>query len=81
MRPITELNNKSARSIREVRVQPLHQAGLEKLQKWFEIQDWSEVISIGSVDEKADIYQQMIMSKVDEYLPEVTKKIASDDEP
>ena len=54
---------------------------MEKLKNWFQAQEWGEVIKEESVDKKAEILHNMILDKVDEFCPEKTRKLASDDKP
>ena len=44
-------------------------------------QIWKGIFEEQSIDRKADSLQKMIMEKVNEYLSEKTRKIASDDDP
>merc|ERR1712115_395404 len=81
MNPVDNVNNKPSRTFREVRIRPLRQGGMEKLKNWFQAQEWGEVIKEESVDKKAEILHDMILDKVDEFCPEKTRKLASDDKP
>ena len=53
MRPINIIDNKSARTHRQVTVRPIKEAGLTKLKSWMSKIDWSEVTEEPSVDKKA----------------------------
>ena len=81
MEPISVINNKPARTTREVTVRPLKQSGIDLLEKWLNQQTWEEVINAKTVDEKSEIFQTMLIQKIDEFLPEVKRKISSDDQP
>ena len=64
MRPINTINNKPARSVREVKVRPLTNSGMTKLRKWMEKENWDSVLSTQDVDVKAERLQSMILSKL-----------------
>ena len=81
MKPINVLNNKSTRTTREVTVRPMKESGILLFGNWLQTQDWKEVFNAQTVDEKAEVFQKMLMQKVDEYLPEKIRKISSDDQP
>ena len=80
-RPINTVNNKPARTIREIKVRPLTRSGLAKFEAWTQEQDWMDVLNAESVDKKAEILHNMVLDKLDEYCPEKNRKISSDDEP
>ena len=81
MEPISVINNKPARTTREVEVRPLKQSGILLFEEWLNKQTWEEVSNAKTVDEKSEILQNMLLNKVDEYLPIVKRKISSDDQP
>ena len=81
MRPINTLNNKPARTTREIKVQPLTKSGIAKFEAWVQEQKCREVLEVESVDTKAEVLHNMVLNKLDEYCPEKTRKISSDDEP
>ena len=79
--PISVINNKPARVIKKVKVRRLPQSGKDQLKAWFSQQNWDEVTTAESCHDKALILQSMIMSKLDQYLPEKTVSFSSDDQP
>ena len=81
MRPLNTLNNKPARTYREVTVRPLPSSGLSKFKTWIEAEDWSEILNEQSVDTKAERLHKMVMAKLDEFCPEKKIRISSDDTP
>ena len=48
---------------------------------WLKKQTWKEVFNAVSVDEKSEILQNILLEKVEEFLPEKKVKISSDDQP
>ena len=81
MKPLSVLNNKPARVTREVFVRPLTQSGLDLLSYWMKSQSWNEVLDSESVDEKCEVFQDMLIKKCDEFLPLKKREISSDDQP
>ena len=81
MKPVSVLNNKAARSTREIEVRPLKQSGIDLFGHWLANQKWDEVFEANTVDKKSEIFQNMLLTKCDEFLPMKTRKISSDDQP
>ena len=81
MEPLSVINNKPARISREVQVRPIKQSGVDLFSFWIRNQNWSEVLSAETVDEKSEILQNLLLSKCNEFLPLKKRKISSDDQP
>ena len=79
--PINTINNKSIRNTREIRVRPFPQSGLLKFKDWIMNQSWDKVFSAESAHKKAEVFQDILINKLEEIFPEKTKKINSDDQP
>ena len=62
-------------------MRPIPQSGLDNLKKWMESHQWDEVLNTSSVDEKATNFQNILIQKIDQFLPEKILKISSDDKP
>ena len=62
MCPITALVNKPARTTREVEVRPLKQSGINLFEHWLQDQTWDEVLKAKSVDDKAEVFQNMLLN-------------------
>ena len=54
---------------------------MQKMQKWIESEDWSDVICEVSAHRKMEILRNLLVSKYYEHFPEKTRTISSDDEP
>ena len=80
-KPISVVNNKCARLTRTVKVRPFPQSGILKMREWFIDQTWEKVYSAETTHEKAELFQKMLVTKLDEIFPEKTRKIQSDDQP
>ena len=81
MRPINITNNKCARSHRVVTVRPILESGMNQLKSWMGNQSWSQILDEESINKKAIILQDCVLEKVNQFLPEKRRKIASDDDP
>ena len=80
VKPVNIINNRSARKFREVKVRPFTRSGMEKMKSWFIDQSWEEVFQAKSAHEKANIFQNLLIKALDDFLPEKTRKISSDDQ-
>ena len=81
VRPITAINNHSARSYKVITSRPISQLGMNKMRSWLATQDWSPVYDSESPSEKAAILQSMLFEKYIEFFPSITHKVSSDDQP
>ena len=66
MAPISTINNKPARTTREIYVRPMMQSGIDLFGHWIRNQTWEQVLNAESVDEKSEILQNMLLQKLDE---------------
>ena len=81
MIPISVTNNKPARIIRKVTFRPFSKLGLLKMQQWLEKEDWAKVTQEESAHSKAEVLQNLLMSKYQEFFPEKIRNISSDNQP
>ena len=69
MKPISNVNNKPARTKCEVTFRPFPDNGIAKLGDWFKTHDWINVTSAVSANEKSAILQNTCMEALNKYLP------------
>ena len=81
VKPISTINNKSARQSKLVKTRPMPQSGIDQMKSWFIDQDWDKVYQAESADQKAEIFQTILTQKLDEIFPEKVRKFNSDDQP
>ena len=81
IRPINIINNKSTRKTREVTVRPFPQSGYERMREWFIDQTWDQVYDAKSAHLKAELFQKILVDKLNEIFPEKIRKVQSDDAP
>ena len=70
--PINTINNKSIRNTREIRVRPFPQSGLLKFKDWIMNQSWDKVFGAESAHKKAEVFQYILINKLEEIFPEKT---------
>ena len=80
-RPINILNNKCSRHTREVRSRPFPMSGILKMKEWFIDQGWDEIYSATSTHDKAQLFQNLLVNKMEDIFPIKVRKINSDDQP
>ena len=80
-RPINVINNKCGRKTRIIKFRPFTKAGLEKMKDWFIDKTWDEIYEVETSHEKAKIFQDTLLQKMEEFFPQKTLKINSDDQP
>ena len=81
MSPISVIDNNPARTTREISVRPLKQSGIDLFKYWLDNQAWKEVLKTETVDDKAEIFQSMLLKKLEEYLPMKKRKVCNVDQP
>ena len=62
-------------------VRPFPKSGLKDIKEWFVNETWEEVSAEVSSHKKAEIFQSILLEKLDEIFPTKTRKINSDDQP
>ena len=80
-RPINEINNKCGRKTKQIKVRPFPKSGLEKMKSWFLENTWEDIYGLETAHEKAKHFQNILLQKMEEFFPEKTLKINSDDQP
>ena len=81
MSSISNINNKPARSKRELTFRPLPESRMKKMKEWFEVQQWENVIKVTSAHKKTEILQNTCIEALDKYLPTKTVTFTTDDTP
>ena len=81
MTPIATVDNKPARISKTIIVRPMKQSGIDNFGAWIHNQTWDEVLKAKTVDEKSEMLQNMLLKKLDEFLPQKNKTVTSDDQP
>ena len=69
MEPLSVINNKPARTKREIVYRPFTDGRLHQMQQWIEKEDWSVVTHENSAHRKTEILQNLLLSKYYECFP------------
>ena len=69
------------RKNRLVTFRPLPQSGINNMGRWIQQQSWDQIYHCRDVNLKAEILQNMMKEKLDEFLPIKMIKISTDDKP
>ena len=81
MTPITGFDSGQSRKTRNINFRPISEQGLQKMKEWLEKETWEEIFSENCANKKAEILQCVLVDKYDEYFPEKTRSISSQDQP
>ena len=54
---------------------------MNKLKVWMSNQSWTEILNEKLVDKKAVLLQNILLEKINQFLPEKNRLISSDDDP
>ena len=80
-KPINTVENKCSRSTKTITFRPITERGLSGMKEWLVDFDWKEVFKAETGHEKADVFQKIILDKVNFFFPRKTRKVSSDDKP
>ena len=81
MEPISTIDNRPARVVKDIVVRPMKQSGIDLFGYWIENESWEGVIKEDDIDKKAENFQNVLLQKLDEFLPSKVRKICSVDQP
>ena len=80
-RPINQISSESVNLSRKIKFRPFPLSGFEKMTVWMREQTWSEVYQCESAHSKAEIFQRMLVEKLDEVFPEKIRVLRENDQP
>ena len=81
MKPVSVINNQPARRKKIITYRPFNDNNLQCMQQWINNEEWSEVACEVSAHRKMEILQKLLVQKYEEFFPQKTKFISSDDQP
>ena len=70
-----------SRQKKTVTFRPQPDSGIRNMGQWILKHDWSEIYNIETAHNKARRLQDLLETKLNEYLPEKTTTVTSDDKP
>jgi hypothetical protein len=78
MRPLSNLNNRPARTKWKVTIRPLTESGLALFEAWIKSHSWENVYHAETAHSK--IFQTELLTALNKYLPENIMSFSSDDQ-
>ena len=75
--PINNIENKCVKRSKEIIFRPINTEGVNKMRTWLISENWHQVLKQPCANLKADISQNILVSKFNEYFPEKRKAITS----
>ena len=81
MYPINAQVGMPPRTKRLVSYRPLPESGIQKMGAWVQKQSWKEIYQCPDVNLKAEILQNMMKEKLNEFLPIKTAQFTDEDKP
>ena len=81
MKRLSVMNNKPARTKKVITFRPVTDDGLHRMQQWIEKEQWNEIAHENSAHKKMNILQNLLSNKFEEFFPEKTRIVTSDDQP
>ena len=79
--PHTDRHNPPARTYRHVRYRPLPDSSVRKFGQWITGEEWTQITSDLSPSNQVEIFEALLKGKIDEYCPERTLRLGSQDKP
>ena len=80
-RPINQINEQTVKLSRQIKFRPFTSAGFDKMSVWIKDQNWSEVYECVSAHEKAEVFQKILVDKLNDFFPEKTRTVRDNDQP
>ena len=77
MTPISNVNNKPARTNQKVTYRPLSEAGMQQMQEWLQQVDWDKETHNKNTHESASHITNTLRKKTQEFFPTKTRNILS----
>ena len=77
--PHTDRHNPPARTYRHVRYRPLPDSSVRKFGQWITGEEWTQITSDLSPSKQVETLESLLKGKLDEYCPEKTLKLGSQD--
>ena len=81
MRPLTNLNEKSETKYKTIRFRPFPDSGTRKFGQWLQPQSWQEVYLESCPTKKAAIFENALMTKIEELFPVKSLRLDKNDKP
>ena len=80
MKPVDAINNNPARKVKPVKCWPLPESGIREMGKWIVSFNWQQVYEAETAHQKAELFQNILLEKLNTFLPEKIVKFTSEDQ-
>jgi hypothetical protein len=80
-KPLSHEHPAQQKRYKSIKYRPYPDSGIREMGLWVQRQDWKEIYYQADVNMKAEIFEKMIMEKVDFFFPEKTIKVNENDQP
>ena len=80
MKPVDAINNNPARKVKTVKFRPLPESGIREMGKWIVSFNWQQVYEAETAHQKAELFQNILLEKLNTFLPEKIVKFTSEDQ-
>ena len=81
VQPISVFNNKNARITQKIEIRPVTEAGIQQMKNWLSGEDWKTVSNAKTSNDKANTFQDIMVTKYKEFFPIKIIKVTNDDQP
>ena len=81
MKPVSEFDNLIQRKQKILKIRPMPESKLKKFENWLKVYQWDELFKLKSSHEKAEHFQEILMEKFNQFLPERQVKFCNEDQP
>ena len=81
MKPLSNLNPSQTVRYKKIKYRPFPDSGIRQMGQWVQSQSWKEIYSEMDPDKKAELFESIMMEKVNLFFPEKVLKINENDKP
>ena len=67
--PINSINKKCVKKTKRIKFRPISDEGIDKMRSWLNKEDWKQVLNEPCTNLKAEVLQNILLSKCNEYFP------------
>ena len=79
--PHTDRSKAPIRNYRVIKYRPLPQSSIQKFGQWLTSESWNSLKEVSDPTQKVTAFEHLLTSKLNEFFPEKTMKISSNDKP
>ena len=80
-KPLTNENPSKSKLYKSITYRPFTESGIREMGQWIQSQTWHDVYKSRDVNTKVDIFEKLLIEKINLYFPEKTIRINEMDQP